>query len=419
MSAPPADALAGTPQHAVIVLPSTGEFDSRSQRIATGLVARGHTVTLVARWAPGLAEAQAAPGGYRIIRVVVDPLRGLPIAGLVSALLWRNGRPAGFLGHNVAAIGAIRANTRRVVEAAPRSDLVHGMAFMGIPAALSLGRRDGIPVVYDALDLYIDAGRLARLPGPARAALARVERRWARRATAVLSASDAYADVQARRFGRRPAVVYNGSLRFAPPAVPEHRFHDRLGIPRERRIVLYHGGFSPARGIEQLIEAIRLVPGATLVLMGYGELADSLVARAAEPELAERLRVMPAVAPDELLGWIASADVAAMPIQPTTRNHRLTTPNKLFEAMSAGVPLVASDLPGMAPIVRGTGCGLLVDPTDPAAIAAGLNEILGAPPEARERWRTAGLAAADGPFGWDRQFAALLDVYATCTGRPW
>ena len=59
-----------------------------------------------------------------------------------------------------------------------------------------------------------------------------------------------------------------------------------------------------------------------------------------------------------------------MPIQPTTLNHRLTTPNKLFEAMAAGVPVVASDLPGMAAIVRETGCGLLVDPTDPAAMAA-------------------------------------------------
>ena len=74
--------------------------------------------------------------------------------------------------------------------------------------------------------------------------------------------------------------------------------------------------------------------------MGYGILADELRARAADPVLAGRLRVLPAVPPNELIGWVASADVAAMPIQPTTLNHRLTTPNKLFEAMAAGVPSI-------------------------------------------------------------------------------
>src|SRR5438128_690851 len=72
----------------------------------------------------------------------------------------------------------------------------------------------------------------------------------------------------------------------------------------------------------------------------------------------DRIHVLPAVAPADLHDWVASADVVAMPIQPSTLNHRLTTPNKLFEAMAAGVPVVASDLPGMATIVTETGCGV-------------------------------------------------------------
>ena len=96
-----------------------------------------------------------------------------------------------------------------------------------------------------------------------------------------------------------------------------------------------------------------------------------------------------------------------MPIQPSTLNHRLTTPNKLFEAMAAGVPVVASDLPGMADIVRETGCGPAVRPDrtrgDRGAIRV-------APRRARRRavdvYAGRALAAAHGRYNWEAQDGA-------------
>ena len=108
-----------------------------------------------------------------------------------------------------------------------------------------------------------------------------------------------------------------------------------------------------------------------------------------------------------------------MPIQPSTLNHRLTTPNKLFEAMAAGVPVVASDLPGMAGIVRETGCGVLCDPTSPAAIAAAIRSILEAPEDERAAYRERALAAAHGTYSWEAQVEILLAEYGRLTGRPW
>ena len=69
------------------------------------------------------------------------------------------------------------------------------------------------------------------------------------------------------------------------------------------------------------------------------------------------------VPPNELLGWSASSDVMVMLYQPHTENHQYVTPQKLWEAMAAGVPVVASDLPGMASVVQPAGCGVLCDPT--------------------------------------------------------
>ncbi len=449
------DPGAPTPQRIAIVVPSTAEYDSRTYRIASALAARGHEVTVLGRWAPGLARDEAHPSGYKIVRVPVSAVDGLPLPRWARRTIARvrsrrAGRPTAAPGHEVAArsepangsvacvrrlaagarrltaIGlTVRSQGRATRAVAPDVDLVHGMAYMGIPVALGVARRLGARVVYDARDIYVDAGNLARLPRPLRAVLARAERGWAHAADRVVTVNRPYAEVMAERWSiPLPLIVMNCAYRFDPPDPPERRFHARLGLPADASVVLYHGGFSRDRGIEQLADAIRDVPGAVLVLLGYGVLQGHLERIAADPartdpHLGARVRILPAVPPTELLGWVASADVVAMPIQPTTLNHRLTTPNKILEALAVGVPVVASDLPGMAPIVAETGCGLVVDPTDPAAIAAALRTILDVPAEERTANRDRELAAAHGTYCWESQVEMLLAEYGRLTGRPW
>ena len=108
-----------------------------------------------------------------------------------------------------------------------------------------------------------------------------------------------------------------------------------------------------------------------------------------------------------------------MPIQGDTLNHRLTTPNKLFEAMAAGVPAVVSDLPGMRAIVDDAGCGILVDPTDPRAIADAIRRIVELPEDEWLAWRQRCLDAAHDRYNWETQVEALLDEYGRLTGKRW
>ena len=446
-------------QACTLVLPSDGRFDSRAWRIAGSLAARGHHVTVLARSAPGLADREDHEAGYRILRVPVSAQAGLPrplqaMAGLarrrdraatggadepLSLDSYRSAgdiRPTGLAARIRAAIAgawrlaaiALTVRSQRLASrpVAPRADIVHAMAYMGIAVGLDLGSRDHIPVVYDARDVYVEARNIARLPGPARRLFAAIERRWARRASRVMTVNRAYADVMAERFAvDRPAIVMNCPYRPAPheeqTGSPRSRaIHERLELDEAVRIVLYHGGLSAERGIEQLIAALPLLPDDVhLVLLGYGPHAEALAEAARDPAHRGRLHVLPAVPPGELLTWVSGADIAAMPIQPSTLNHRLTTPNKLFEAMTAGVPVVASDLPGMAAIVRATGCGVLCDPTDPGAIAAAIRTILDAPLAVRTGYAAAGEAAARGAYSWEAQFEVLLAEYGRLTGRPW
>ncbi len=432
-------------------------------------------MTVVARWKDRLALEEEHPLGFRLMRVRASAQDGMPAKRFVRAVrvvvrrvhAWRTRTPyrppelpriedatappppvagsgtavrAGTADspavttrripfhrrlwsetqRRIAIPLTIRSHRRNAAAVVPKGDLYHGMAYMGIPVALGLGKRDRVPVVYDARDIYLNARNMARMGRPARWFLGRLERSWAKAADRVVTVNDAYADVMGSRWPvERPLVVMNCSFRYDPPQPRERRFHDHLGLDPAEKVVLYHGGLFPWRGIEQLIEAIQHVPGATLVLMGYGILEPTLRAWEADPATAGRVRVMSAVPPDQLHDWVASADVAAMPIQGDTLNHRLTTPQKLFEAMAAGVPAVVSDLPGMRAVVQKAGSGLLVDQTDTTAIAAAIRQVLELPEAEWQAWRERCLAAAHETYNWETQVDKLLDAYTELTGSRW
>jgi len=292
-------------------------------------------------------------------------------------------------------------------------------------AADRAARRWGGFVIYDSHEVFLEAGANAGRPAWAKRLMAAYEGRLARRAARVLTVNGAIADLLVVRWRvPRPAVVLNCPPRWAVPVPPPDRLRRALDLPAGTPIVLYHGALVPGRGLAQLAAALRQ-PGlaaAHLVYLGWGSSSAEVAALAAAPEAAGRLHLLPPVPPDELLPWVASADVVAVTIQPDTLNHRLSTPNKLWEALAAGVPVVASDFPAMRHIVLDDPAGPLgavCDPTDPRAIAAALAGLLALPPAERDALRARCHQAATERWNWETQLGLVLKEYGALTGRPW
>ncbi len=307
---------------------------------------------------------------------------------------------------------SLRAFAVALDAVAEPADLWHGMSIQGLPAVVRRKGRSGGVAVYDSRDIYMHARELARVGGLRRRLFEAAERRWAHACDAVLTVNDEYAAILERQLRvPRPAVVMNCPARWTPPEPRPDLIRTALGLEPGIRVVLYQGGLFSERGIEQSMDAILRVPDAVLVLLGYGRLRASLAETIEREPYRGKVFLLDAVPPSELLGWTASADVMVMAIQPSSLNHRHTTPNKLFEAMAAGVPVVASDLPGMARIVRETGCGALCDPTSPDALAVAIRELLDASPGEREAMRGRCLAAARDRYNWESQVGTLLALY--------
>jgi glycosyltransferase involved in cell wall biosynthesis len=279
------------------------------------------------------------------------------------------------------------------------------------------------PFAYDVHDLFTETGTGRRLPRPFRRLARAYETRLARRAALVVAVNDGIAgDIRQRFRPRRLVVVHNAAPRWDPPEPEPDLISDRLGLAPGTPIVLYHGVLSRWRGIERLCDAFvePELADAHLALLGYGPLRDTLVHDAADPRYGGRMHVLDAVAPSELLPWVASADVGAMALPSATRNLVLATPNKLFECLAAGTPpVVSSDLPLMRRIVMDDPLGPLgatCDATGPRSLALAIAGILGADAATRRELRLRCLASARERWNWETEVARLVAVYEEIGG---
>jgi glycosyltransferase involved in cell wall biosynthesis len=308
---------------------------------------------------------------------------------------------------------------RRIAPLTPRAPVFLALGLEGLSAALAARRHHGGgAVVYDAHEILFDAPGYAPRSAWTRSVLRRAERRMAGQVDALVTVNEALAGVLARRLRvRRVLVVHNCPPRWSPPADLPDVLRPALGLAPGTPLVLYHGGLYEQRGIEQLMQAMLEPPllAAHAVFLGYGPLRADVEAAAVDPRFGGRIHMLDAVPRAHLLDTIAAADVDVMPLQPPSLNNLLATPNKLFESLAAGVPVVVSDFPGMRPIVMDDPAGPLgavCDPTNPVSIAAAVAAVIGRDSDERAALRARCLDAAHGRWNWETEVRGLLELHA-------
>lgn len=288
-------------------------------------------------------------------------------------------------------------------------DVVHFHDFSTIWAGYLTARHTGAPLVYDAHELYAHQN-LPRFTRRRRVFVEAVEGFVGRRARAVVTVSESIADYLAEKYGiARPVVVLNTpALRTAPAEVDVPApFSD----PRPK--MLYLGGIVRGRGLEQVIRATALLPEAILIIMGpvvrpdYVEELGGLISSLG---IDDRVWILPPVPPEDVTAVAAHATIGLVMINNICLSYFFSMPNKLFESLHAGLPVVASDFPDIRRVVHEHEVGLLCDPDDPAAIAEAAKSLLTDPDY--EAWRERARSAAK-HFSWDIESRKLLDLYAS------
>lgn len=428
------------------VAANTFQYDARQLRSAATLAGDGHQVTLVGLAGPDLPDREAIEGGIELRRVAFDgtiasafrPLPPIVRRGLArllgigpGATSLPPGRPKGLdrLRAPVRRIVEIVAHARRVgpwrdavLGAVPDADIFTCKALIALPVIRSAARKSGGRFVYDIADIHTEAARLARMPGWFRALVRRLERGWMHEAAGLIAGSPDLADEVVRRFSvERPTIVLNCPPAWRPAETTPARtgrLREIAGIAPDRPLVLYQGGFSVDRGIEELVGALQdprlAARDVVLVFMGYGRLRswlDEQVAR--QPG---RIVVVDAVPPHELLEYTVDADVGFVGQPPRTLNQRLNLANKFFEYLQVGVPVITAEGTAHCRLTREHAVGRCAE-IDAQSIAAAIDELLGAEPGERERLRIHARAVGLERYTWEIHGVKVIELYRTLEGR--
>ncbi len=250
----------------------------------------------------------------------------------------------------------------------------HASDLYVLPALAMAAQRHGGRLVFDARERYpYVAGTTGR---PLHRYFWKlVERHYIQRTDLVLTVSDGIANHLVQDYNiTPPLVLYNAPT--APASIsPALSLRRRLQLSDKAVLFLYQGHLRPGRGCLLPLEALSEVPEAVLVYLGDGPLAPAIRERAAALGVTDRVYLLPPVLPDELLAVTASADVGLVLLEDTCLNHRLALPNKLFEYLAAGLPVLVSDLPELRRIVETYGVGYVVDIHTLEALTAAMRRL--------------------------------------------
>ena len=214
-----------------------------------------------------------------------------------------------------------------------------------------------IPLVYDSHEYFTGVPEIQNRPF-VKWVWTTIEKSIFPHLKYVMTVSDSIAIQYESEFGIKPVVVRN-SAKSSAEIMPFSR--SELGVTDDHLLlILQGGGINIDRGGEELIEAVSRLEKVFLIIAGSGDVIDILKEKSIELNSFDRIRFIGKLPWSEMMRYTKSADAGLSLDKDTNLNYHFSLPNKLFDYISAGIPVLASDLPEVNKIINDHGCGLII-----------------------------------------------------------
>lgn len=291
----------------------------------------------------------------------------------------------------------------------------HDMSGLRIGAVISralAARGNDIPWIHDIHEFV--AG-LTTVPDNFRTTCMEYERRYLRQADHLITVSEPLAEVVQSSYALRtaPTVVYNAPIATSEPIENVGDVRSAIGLPRETPLVVYIGVAKKERGCETILSAVASLPDVHLCFVSDSTAyLKNLQTLAAELGIAHRLHLHPYVSGSEVTSFIRTADLGTHGLVHYP-NGEVAMPNKLFEYIHAGLPVVVSDVAAMKQFVHETKIGAVFTAENAMSCANAIRDVL----RNKERYRSAIGSELKDHYSWEGQAEKLRKIYADLLSR--
>ena len=269
-----------------------------------------------------------------------------------------------------------------------------------------ISKLKGIKMIYDSHEYFTETPELVHRP--------RVQRVWKRiegfvvpKLKEMITVCDSIAELFEEKYGVKCHVVRN-----IPPraALPPKEEKTKLRLPEDKHLLVLQGsGINIQRGAEELVEAMRYLDDCYLMVIGGGDVLPTLKKMVAEFQLDDRILFLPRMPYQQMMVYTQLAELGFVLDKDTNLNYRFCLPNKLFDFIQAGVPIVASHLIEIEKIIKKYDIGLFIPNHAPKSIAETIRKGLD-DAAARAVWQK-GLTQAAEDLCWENEQQTLMEIY--------
>jgi glycosyltransferase involved in cell wall biosynthesis len=290
------------------------------------------------------------------------------------------------------------------------ADAYHAHDITALPACYVAANLRRKALIFDAHELPVTQPHILDKPllaGISRALL----RLMIRRCDGAITVSPPLIGEMQTLYGGPQATLVRNIPDYEAPA-PSDRLRQHFDLPSDTRIALYQGYFQANRSLDALVRAAQyLARGNVIVLLGEGSHLGMVEEMIAELGVGDQIKIKSYVPHTELLSWTASADLGLTVFsRDISVSLRYCLPNKLFEYLMAGLPVLTTPLDAVVDLIRRYEVGYEIENMEPETVAAAINSMLGSSVELA-RMRANALAACERDLRWDVEKNTVVELY--------
>ncbi len=363
-----------------IVVISDIATDQRVQKVAGSLHSNGYAVTVIGRQVAGGMSLPELP--FRVKRL---------------RLMFQNG-PLMYACFNIRLFFQLLFI---------KSDIINANDLDTLPAAWFSARIKGSAVVYDSHEFFTGVPEIQSRPIVKNTWLL-IERCIFPKIKHIYTVNQSIATIYRRKYRKKVQVIRNLPRR--DRKMPEPASRKSLSIPEDKRILILQGsGINIDRGAEEAVAAMKFLNNTLLLVIGSGDVIPLLRKQVRKNDLQNNVQILRRMPYENLMQYTRIADLGLTLDKNTNPNYRFSLPNKLFDYIQAGIPVLSSKLPEIEKILKKYDIGDTINTHKPAKLAAKISEIF-ENFEKYDVWKK-NLPAAARELCWENEEAVLLEIY--------